>query len=350
LTVFATRFAEKYQFKISGGVSAVLERRIILMEQVSENKKQAVGYLLGDLPESERDAFEERLFLDEDLSLSLDAAENDLVDEYLRGELSSERVVKFERNFLLAESRREKVQTAKILQAKLFDEKSVTAVAAPQISFWERLSAIFRVPHFALASGLTAIALFVLIGGFWLLKNRENNQIVQIGNENQNVSITPITQPTIENLPNANVSPNVEQKTSNANEKLKPSPTPSPETIVPKTSKQPTLFAFNLLPPMRSGMRPTLIMPTETQTVRLRVEHNNSKEYIKYRAEIRDSSGDLVWSREIPVTAKSLRKPIVLDVRGGALVSGAYELTLSGVTADAQLEEVNFYNFTVRKT
>lgn len=101
------------------------------MERVSENKKQAVGYLLGDLPDAERDRFEERLFLDEDLSLSLDAAENDLVDEYLRGELSGEQVVKFERNFTLAESRPEKLQIASVLQTKVFNEKPAAFAAAP---------------------------------------------------------------------------------------------------------------------------------------------------------------------------------------------------------------------------
>ena len=208
---------------------------------------------------------------------------------------------------------------------------------------------MFVVPRLVWAGGLAAIALFVVAGGVWLLRQTENNQIVKVGSENQNTSITPTAQPTIEISPNSNTPPNIEPKTANVNGKPKPSPAPSPETIAPKPSKQPTLFAFNLLPPMRSGIRPTLNIPSDAQSVRLRVEHNNSREYIKYRAEIRDSSGDLIWSREIPVNAKTLRKPIVLDVRGGALVSGGYELTLSGVTADAQLEEVNFYNFTVRR-
>lgn len=319
------------------------------MEHISENKKQVISYLLGDLPDAERDRFEERLFLDEDLSFSLDAAENDLVDEYIRGELSGEQVVKFEQNFLLAKSRCEKLQVATILQAKVFDEKSVAVAAAPPTSAWERLSEIFRVPRLGWASGLAAIALFVLIGGFWLLRSRENNQLVKVGNVNQNLSIEPSKQMTIEISPNSNTSQNVEQKSANANEKPKPPPTPSPEIGAPKPPKPPTIYAFNLLPPMRSGERPTLTVPTEAQTVRLRVEHNNSKEYIKYRVEIRDSGGDLIWSREVGVTGKTLRKPLTLDVRGGALVSGGYELTLSGVTADAQLEEINFYNFTVRK-
>ncbi len=319
------------------------------MEQISENKKQAISYLLGDMPDAERDGFEERLFLDEDLSFSLDAAENDLVDEYVRGELSGEEVIKFERNFTLAASRREKLQAAKVLQAKLFDEKSAAIVAAPQVSIWERLSGIFGVPRLAWAGSLAVIILFFLIGGFWLLRNTQDKQFAEVGSENQNVLIESNKQPTIETLPNANTAQNTEQKPANANEQIKPKLSPPPESVAPKIVKQPTVYAFTLLPPMRSGARPTLVVPPDAQTVRLRVEHNNAREFIKYRAEIRDSSGDLIWSREIAVNGKTLQKPIILDVRSGALAAGSYELTLSGVTSDAQFEEVNFYNFTVRK-
>lgn len=312
------------------------------MEQLSENKKQAISYLLGDLSDTERDGFEERIFLDEDLGFLLDAAENDLIDEYLRGELSSEQVKKFEQNFLLAESRREKLQVANVLQAKVFNEKP----AAPQVSVWERLSEIFRVPRLVWAGGLTAIFLFILIGGWWFVRNTEINQVAEVKDENQNISIELDKKPPLETLLNSNTPPNIEQKPTNAAEKPKPSPT----TVLPKEVKQPpTVFGFTLLPPMRSGARSVLVVPSDANTIRLRVEHNNVREFIKYRAEIRDSNGDLIWSREIAVTEKTLQKPLVLDVRSGALISGSYELTLSGVTSDAQLEEVNFYNFTVRK-
>ncbi len=322
------------------------------MKKTSEINKQAVGYLLGEMPDAERDGFEEQLFLDENLSFTLDEAESDLIDEYLRGELSAEQRSKFERNFLISESRREKLQAAKILQEKLFTEQK-TEIAAPPISVWDRLSQIFRAPNFALAGGLAAIILFALIGVFWSLLSTKPDQIVTIGNNNQNISIEPINQPTIVNPPNTNASPkpeltpaNVGEKPSNVNAKPKPSPTITPENI---PQSQTAVFGFTLLPPMRSGERPTLDVPLETQTIRLRVEHNNAREYIKYRAEIRDSGGDLVWSREIPVTVKTLQKPLTLNVRSGALAAGSYELTLSGITSDAKLEEVNFYNFTVRK-
>ena len=216
------------------------------MKQISENKKQAISYLLGDMPEPARDGFEERLFLDEDLSFLLDAAENDLVDEYVRGELSAEQIKKFEQNFLLAESRCEKLHVATILQAKVFAEQSAAVAAVPQVSVWERLLEIFRVPRLAWAGGLAAIALSFLIGGFWLFRQAENNQVAEVGDENQNLSIEPVKQPTIETLPNSNTPQNIEQKSANANEKPKPSPSPTPETVLPKSVKQPIVFGFTL--------------------------------------------------------------------------------------------------------
>ncbi len=100
---------------------------------------------------------------------------------------------------------------------------------------------------------------------------------------------------------------------------------------------------------MRSGERPVLNVPKSVETIRLRVVHDNQQEFIRYRAEIRDQSGDLIWSREIPVSEKTLVRPISLNVRSAALTPGSYELTLSGITSDNQLEEIKFYNFVVQK-
>lgn len=341
----------------------------MLMKQTLENKQKVVFYLLGELSGAERDAMEERLFLDEDFSLFLDSVENDLIDEYIRGELDASEKVKFENSYLKSETRREKIRTAQILQARLFDETQKTQIVTtePKVSFWQSLTDFFRLPNFALASGLAVILLF-LLGTIWFTTGDDidKNTVQIIENTNQpDVSPPPNTP---ENVPvnnqsntnktlenNKNLKSNKNSVDSNAingnsnKDNIEPKK-PETEKIPPDQAPQPPrVFAFTLVPPIRSGERPTLIVPSDAQTIRLRVEHNNSREFIKYRAEIRDSSGDLIWSREIAVSPKTLQKPLVLDVRSNALITGSYELTLSGVTSDAQLEEVNFYNFTVRR-
>lgn len=333
----------------------------ILMKLTLENKQKAVSYLFGELSVVERDDFEERLFLDEDFSLFVNHVENDLIDEYLRSELEAGEKVKFENAYLTNETRREKIKTAQILQAKLFNETKEVSATAPKVFFWQSLTDFFRLPNFALASGLAVILLF-LLGTILFMTGDDidKNSVKVLENINQPYVLPPTNTP--ENLPvnnqsnaNKNLENNknsVDSNATNGNSKkggLEPKKSETEKTPPPQVPQPPRVFAFTLVPPIRSGERPNLLVPSDIQTIRLRVEHNNTREFIKYRAEIRDSSGDLIWSREIAVSPKTLQKPIVLNVRSNALTAGSYELTLSGVTFDAQLEEVNFYNFTVRR-
>lgn len=70
-------------------------------------------YLLGELDERARAAFEERLFAGDDaLSVDLQAAEDDLVDDYVRGRLTRPERRRFEAALPGAPSRRRKLAFA----------------------------------------------------------------------------------------------------------------------------------------------------------------------------------------------------------------------------------------------
>lgn len=76
-------------------------------------EETARAYLLGELPEGEARAFEERALADAGLRDEVDAAEKDLIDEYVRGELSPPERGRFERLFLASERRRQSVAFAR---------------------------------------------------------------------------------------------------------------------------------------------------------------------------------------------------------------------------------------------
>ena len=67
-------------------------------------------YLLGDLSEQEQDGIEELYFTDDDYLDKLLVAENELIDDYLRGKLSAAERRKFERNYLTTPEKRQRVQ------------------------------------------------------------------------------------------------------------------------------------------------------------------------------------------------------------------------------------------------
>jgi hypothetical protein len=73
-------------------------------------------YLLGELPESERDQLEEEYFVTDEGFQELQVAEDALVDAYAAGILSPERRARFEARYLRTEGDRRRVQEALALQ------------------------------------------------------------------------------------------------------------------------------------------------------------------------------------------------------------------------------------------
>ena len=54
-----------------------------------DNEKLISQYLLGELPEEQQVEIEDRAFSDKDYLAAITTVENDLIDEYVRGELSA---------------------------------------------------------------------------------------------------------------------------------------------------------------------------------------------------------------------------------------------------------------------
>src|SRR5438270_13569731 len=115
-----------------------------------------IAYLLKELPDEELEQFEDECFEQESWPLQVHLAEEDLVDAYLRDELSRERREHFERNYLTTEARQESVRMAAALLRCVdeYNADSQTAVAAPPAEltsadrlrgFWISPTPAFRV-------------------------------------------------------------------------------------------------------------------------------------------------------------------------------------------------------------
>src|SRR6476620_7406940 len=81
-----------------------------------DNEKLISQYLLGELPEEQQVEIEDRAFSDKDYLATITTVENDLIDEYVRGELSAADQQRFESRFLASAERRKRVQFAKALR------------------------------------------------------------------------------------------------------------------------------------------------------------------------------------------------------------------------------------------
>ncbi|MFY9619494.1 MAG: hypothetical protein WAM70_14480 [Pyrinomonadaceae bacterium] len=76
-------------------------------------------YLLGQLPSEEQSQFEERLLTDDDVFAELEIVEDELVDEYLRAELTDADRQSFESHFMAAAEHQQKLSFARAFRKSL---------------------------------------------------------------------------------------------------------------------------------------------------------------------------------------------------------------------------------------
>ena len=335
------------------------------------NNDEAMKYLYGDLSESERDKFEERLFSDGEFSLFVEDLENDLIDEYVRGELEFEQKRAFEQQYLTSESRHEKVAIARTLSNEVFEGAEISTDKGSGV--FSALLDFLRLPNLAYATGLAAVFLILIVGGFWMLNQNEAPVVVDDDNTEREENIpgskpAPVEEPKQEK-PDEEVNASkqepktqkqdvVNQKAkprSNANESGNSSPVKTPERK-PKTDKsktvvkrQPTVFAFSLMPPLRSSRTPVLKIPQSVKTVRLSLFDTFDAKYGKFNVELTDAAGATLWSGEIKASKQRPQKFIRVSIPGSRLSNGSFEIAVKGVTADGSFEDMSFYNFAVRK-
>src|SRR5262245_36254048 len=85
------------------------------MNDAQGNENHFYRFLLGDLRPDEQEQIEIRLLEDGELQEVIQAAEFDLIDDYIRGDLSTDDISRFERIFLNSPARRRKLATSRIL-------------------------------------------------------------------------------------------------------------------------------------------------------------------------------------------------------------------------------------------
>src|SRR6267142_613302 len=154
----------------------VIERRP--MEPQFQDDKLIARYLLGELSEEEQVQLEEHAFSDSDYLERVRAIEKDLIDEYARGELFGSAQQSFEQRFLASEPRRRQIEFARAFTQTIDGSPSSAASneAARATSSRHSLVPFWRGQRLAFVFSLAVVALLVVIGGVWLLKQRAQSQ------------------------------------------------------------------------------------------------------------------------------------------------------------------------------
>jgi hypothetical protein len=329
------------------------------MNMVSDlnNEKLIAQYLLGELPEEEQVEIEDRAFEDKEYLASITAVENDLIDEYVRNELSESERRRFESRFLASAERRKRVAFAKALagvnsESPVVETARRPVVAPAAVSWRDSLEAFIRglipIPRFAMVATMV-----VLLGGSVSLVTetlRLRSQLNRMQAENQSRRDELQRQVESERRRNEELAASLnseKQQREQTDESLRQL-SETTETPAPK----PVIAALTLLPGITRGAgdKPRLVLPENAGLVRLHIGIEPEEPFKAYAVELRTVSGRSVWNREnlIPRDRRGTRA-IGLTLPATAVRPGEYELRLKGVGEGGSTEDVGFYYFSVTK-
>ena len=286
--------------------------------------QRIMPYLLG-VPDERLD---ELAVADDNFAARLAAAENDLVEAYVRGELSGESRERFESFYLTSEERREKVRFA---EAFLLWSSAIPAPADAR----RRPHGRWPVPRWAL--GLAACLALLVSGGLLYRDRRLHGRVAQSRAES---AIPEQGGPKLRNQIEA-------QPSALAPRSLEPLPDERQEGA--HRARSQSLVALVLLPQTRGNASPPALRLEprgEEAAFRLELESDESP---AYRVTLKDPATNLpVWeSATLKAEIHGGSPSVTVSLPWPLLKPQNYSFELSGIAPDGGADLIGSYAFRV---
>jgi hypothetical protein len=303
-------------------------------EQQRFDDQVLIRYLLGTLPEDETERLDGLSIADDVFAWRLNAVEDDLVDDYVRGELSGENLARFKEFYLSSPKRIQKLEFAEALIS--FAAKTATAAAQampamtvpgskPKQESSRDLPARrwFSTSHFVPQWGFAGGALVLLFTAGYLLLDNVRLRKQTTAAQGSHAAFDQHEQELQRQL-------NDERAANAALAKELDSLRESQ----PNLDHLKTVSAL-LLPPTRgAGRVPTVSLAGVTELVVLLLTLE-SDDFPAYRASLNDSAtNQIVWfSANLEATSGSSNKIVAISFSAHLLKQRNYVLELSGVSS-----------------
>ncbi len=133
--------------------------------------ERIIAYLLEELPETDLERFEDECFAQESWPIELTLVEEDLIDAYLRHELTPERRQRFEQNYLTTDARQARLSLAAALLRHVDEchaaSKVTNIVPIPQPTWAERFGAFWNRQTWALRTAMAIVLVSFIAGTLW---------------------------------------------------------------------------------------------------------------------------------------------------------------------------------------
>ena len=268
-------------------------------------------YLLGTLPDAEREHIDERILTDSQLFDDLCVVENELAYDYAIGLLAGDERRLFEERFLQRPAIQARVQTARQL---LDGIRAAEYGDRPRSTPW--------LVYGGIAASLILVA--------WLA--RDNMRLRDNADASRTASVPAATSPT---------------QASSAPSPTQPAPTATaaqPDSALQKST--PLIVSVSLQPGVvRSSAVPSRVRLPAGASLRLQLALPAGSNFASYNATLRTPDDEQVW-------AGSTRRPsdkgeVVFMIPAGSVPSNDYEITLYGVDPGKEPQEIANYTVSV---
>jgi hypothetical protein len=305
-----------------------------MADEHADDRQRLVDYLLGSLPEEEAERLDELSIADDEFGWRLRAVENDLIDEYARGELSEELQSRFRSAFLATPQRRARVTFAKSLlarQGRPATGANIPLVQQRQDRYLDTARRVRFQPVLAAAAVLALVA-----AGYLLVQNvRLQREVTQALADR--ATLTKQAQDLESQLQGErSTMAGVREELSSVREEL--------------ARVRPSVMASFLLTPQTRGVgqvaRVSVPRGARELTLRLVLE---SDDYPAYEASLKDpATGRILW-RSAPVKAarEGDRRVVSITIPADGLKGQTYSVDLSGQMARGSSELLTSYPFRV---
>lgn len=282
-------------------------------------------YLLGSLTEEEQVEVENRAFADGSQMNALEAAEADLIDAYVHGQLSQAECRAFEHRFLTSPGRRRKVEFARAL-AQVASESQIVSRPAN----WQALLSVVRgwnrIPQVAAA---LAVAIF-LIGGSWLVLQNigMRSRLASLESQRRDVELRQ------ERLRH--------QLAVESQGQQFPAPALAPPVVAS------LVFVPGLT---RSGSRvEQLRLNPAAQIAHIEIQLEARDDYPRFRVELHASnSREILTQDDLSRRRTNAGFTVAFDIPASALPPGQYELALKGILDNHAAQDIGYYYFSVQR-
>ena len=312
-------------------------------------------YLLGELPESVRSQLADRYFVDQSLFDELLDVENELLDQYDRGELQPEETKNFRDYLTNLPDGQTKLATAYALNkarnqirsaspAMPSEEGEASAIAAQVLpSRWEILRASLLGRRHFLQYAAVVIALLCGLAYLIVSQRALRREVEQL-----RVERTQAQQEQTNAAQQVRIAQDNEAALRDRNLQLERELAQLEERSNHQRDDRdgPTLALLILTPALRSGTTPdSLTISSTTKTVLFVMPIPKDEQITNYTAVLRTTTGQLVLTKERLISQRSDQRgrTVSFSLSAARLTQRNYKLTLQGKTADGVEIAQDFY-------